>query len=169
MNKYFLYVGNAYPHKNLDRLMEAVKEVKTELYISSARNVFTERLQEKKNKYVKLLGFVPDVKLPSLYKNSIAFVYPSLMEGFGLPGIEALQAGTLLLASDIPVFREVYQDAGIYFDPIDVSSIASAMKKVLDMDDRERKRRIEYGEKFVRRYSWAKMAEETLVIYESFK
>src|SRR3989344_4062482 len=142
MSRYFIYAGNAYPHKNLDRLMEAVKAAEVDLYIASSRNVFTKRLEEKKNEYVKLLGFVPDEKLKELYKNSIAFVFPSFSEGFGLPGIEAMEAGTLVLCSDIPVFREIYKDAAIYFNPYDLSSIEKVMKNALFLTAEERKSKI---------------------------
>jgi len=167
MSRYFIYAGNAYPHKNLDRLMEAVKAAEVDLYIASSRNVFTKRLEEKKNEYVKLLGFVPDEKLKELYKNSIAFVFPSFSEGFGLPGIEAMEAGTLVLCSDIPVFREIYKDAAIYFNPYDLSSIEKVMKNALFLTAEERKSKIAYAQKFVARYSWQKMAKETLKLYSS--
>ena len=169
MSKYFIYAGNAYPHKNLDRLMEATEAAKVDLYIASSRNVFTKRLEKKKNQYVKLLGFVPDAKLKELYKNSVAFVFPSLSEGFGLPGIEAMEAGTLVLASDIPVFREIYKDAAIYFNPYDFSSIEKSMQSALGLSDEERKAKIAYAQNFVKRYSWEKMAKETLRVYQSFK
>src|SRR3989344_8400264 len=165
MSRYFIYAGNAYPHKNLDRLMEAVKAAEVDLYIASSRNVFTKRLEEKKNEYVKLLGFVPDEKLTELYKNSVAFVFPSLSEGFGLPGIEAMEAGTLVLCSDIPVFREVYKDAAIYFNPLDFTSIEKAMENVLEMSEDVRKEKIAFAQKFVKRYSWSQMARETLKVY----
>ena len=175
---YFIYSGNAYPHKNLKRLIEAVAEVnqisqeKVYLLIASSRNVFTKRLGVMTAKlgakhYVKLLGFVPDEELGALYKHSLGFVFPSLSEGFGLPGLEAMNAGTLALVSDIPVFREVYKDAAIYFNPYDFSSIAKAMKDVAGMKKEERVRRIETNQEFVKRYSWRKMAEETLKIYAS--
>ena len=76
-----------------------------------------------------------------------------------------MNAGTLSLVSDIPVFREVYKDAAIYFNPYDFSSIAKTMKEVLQLNKEERRKRIESGQEFVKRYSWRKMAEETLKIY----
>lgn len=173
MNKYFLYVGSAYPHKNLNRLMEAMVllnknlDAKVLLRIASSRNVFTKRLEADKNEFMELLGFVPDEELPDLYRNSVAFVFPSLMEGFGLPGIEAMEAGTLVLASDIPVFREIYEDAAIYFNPYDFSSIEKAMQNVLTLSEEERESKIVYAQKFVKRYSWEKMAKETLKVYEN--
>ncbi len=175
---YFLYVGNAYPHKNLDRLVKAViylNEVgkkKTLLAIASSRDIFTSRLEKQiegmgASKYVKLLGFVPDEDLGVLYKNSLAFVYPSLSEGFGLPGLEAMSAGTISLVSDISVFKEIYQDKALYFNPYKVESIADALTKAIDMDVKERQRRVEEGKEFVKRYSWSKMAKQTLNLYES--
>jgi glycosyltransferase involved in cell wall biosynthesis len=176
-DRYFLYVGNAYPHKNLNRLIEAVvllnKKVneKVILKMSSARNVFIERLKESINKsgaeeFIQLLGFVPDEKLPDLYKNSVAFVFPSLSEGFGLPGLEAIEAGALVLASNIPVFREVYQNHTAYFDPNSVDSIEKTMEKALRLGADEREKIIREAQEFAKRYSWAKMAKETLTIYE---
>ena len=173
---YFIYSGNAYPHKNLKRLIEATLELnqmakeKSSLLIISARNVFTKRLTELVKKMrvgslVKLLGFVSDHDLAVLYNKSEAFIFPSISEGFGLPGLEAMATGTLALVSDIPVFREVYKGAATYFNPYDFSSMARAMKDVLEMDKGERRERVERGQEFVKRYSWRKMAEETLEIY----
>ncbi len=177
MSKYFFYTGNAYPHKNLERLVEAVVDLnktlnqEVHLKIASSRDVFVKRLEKsikklEAGKYVELLGFVPDERLRSLYKNSVAFVFPSLSEGFGLPGIEAMEATTLVLASDIPVFKEVYEDNAIYFNPLDFTSIEKTMRNVFEMDENTRKKRILKAQKFVKRYSWAKMARETLKIYE---
>lgn len=177
-NLYFIYVGNAYPHKNLKRLIEAMvklnKKVKEniELYIVSSRSVFTERLEKlvrelRAEEYIKLLGFVADDKLKILYKNSLAFIFPSISEGFGLPGLEAMNAQTLVACSDIPVFKEIYKDVPIYFNPFDVNSISDSMRLVLDMDPEAREKRIEKGLTLAKTYSWSKMAEETLKVYES--
>jgi glycosyltransferase involved in cell wall biosynthesis len=175
---YFLYVGNAYPHKNLENLVKAVVLLNKEsvqranLLISSSRNIFTQRLNDlitslNAQKYVKLLGFVPDSELGSLYKNAVGFTFASRSEGFGLTGLEAISSGTLLLASAIPVLEEVFEDNAIYFDPLDAPSIASAMQKTLEMNPEERKKRITTAQEFAKRYSWAKMAKQTLEIYET--
>lgn len=177
-NPYFVYTGNAYPHKNLARLVEAIvmlnknRNEKILLVIASARNVFIKRLEKmiaklKANEFVKLLGFVPDSELGSLYKNSLGFVFPSLSEGFGLPGLEAMSSGTLLLASEIPVFKEIYGQSAIYFNPFDFSSIEKAMENVIEMGETQRRDKILDSQKFSKRYSWAKMAGETLKIYEN--
>ncbi len=173
-DKYFLYVGSAYPHKNLKRTIEAAYLNRTPLAISCARNVFTEKLEKLVSQtgakdYVKLLGFVPDDELSVLYKNSIGFVYPSLTEGFGLPGLEAMINGTVLLASEIPVFKEVYKDNVVYFNPFDFSDIAKRMEMVKQMSPERRKELIAKAQNFAKTYSWKKMAEETLEVYNTHK
>lgn len=176
-NKYFIYVGNVYPHKNLNRTIEAIvllnrsHKDKVTLAIASSRSVFTKRLEESirgfgAEKLVKLLGFVPDEELVVLLKNSTAFIYPSLSEGFGLQGLESMAAGTLVIASDIPVFKEVYKDNVFYFNPFDFSSIARTMEEVLKIDTKEREKIIKKGQKFIKRYSWSKMAKQTLRVYK---
>ena len=177
-SSYFIYAGNAYPHKNLKRLIEAIillnreSGAKVLLVIATSRSVFEKRLKNDIKKagateYVKLLGYVPDSDLGTLYENSVAFVFPSLSEGFGLPGLEALASGTLLIASDIPVFREVYKESAFYFNPYDFSLIEKAMKNVIELESGKREKGIKEGKEFAKRYSWAKMARETLEVYES--
>jgi glycosyltransferase involved in cell wall biosynthesis len=158
---YFVYVGNAYPHKNLTR---AVQASPITFAVVCSRNVFTKRLEALEGQ-LRLLGFVPDGELKKIYQNAVAFVYPSLYEGFGLPGLEAMAAGTLVLASDIPVFREIYQDNALYFNPKEVSSIKETMRRAINMDTRERQKRISQSQQFIKKYSWARMAKQTLQVY----
>ena len=176
--EYFLYVGNAYPHKNLVRLIQAVMFLNKKingnigLRITSSRNVFTQRLQsqidaQKADKFVTLLDNVSDAELDDLYKNAVGFVFPSLSEGFGLPGIEAMRAGTLVLASDIPVFKEIYKDNVIYFNPLDFVSIEEAIESALNLGQDVRTEKIKKAKDFVNRYSWTKMAKETLDLYKT--
>ena len=172
---YFVYVGSAYPHKNLKRAIEAIvylnKEHETKFIIVSSKNVFTQRLENlisdlNAKEYVKLLGFMPDEDLSILYKSSAGFLYPSLEEGFGLPGLEAIQAGTIALASDIPVFKEVYGDAALYFNPFNFESIAKSMLDVIKMKSDKRNYHIAKAQKHIKKYSWQKMAKDTLKVYE---
>lgn len=172
---YFVYVGNAYPHKNLARLIEAIallnKKHAVILKISSSRNIFTKRLEDlvvknEAQKYIELLGYVPDDKIKELYKNSIGFVFPTLSEGFGLPPKEAIEAGTIALVSEIPVLKEVYETSVFYFDPYNIESIAESLEKALKMSKKEREEKIKYAQEFLKKYSWSKMAKETLKIYE---
>jgi glycosyltransferase involved in cell wall biosynthesis len=174
---YFLYVGNAYAHKNLNKAVEAIVSLnsqradKVSFVICGSRGVFKERLESEANKsnaseYVKILDYISDEELGLLYKNSSGFVYPSFSEGFGLQGLEAMAAGTLVLASDIAVFREVYGDFAFYFDAKDSSSIAASMKYALDLEGGKKEQFIMKSQEFIKKYSWSKMATETLAIYK---
>ncbi len=173
---YLLYVGNAYPHKNLERLVEAFQLIYQEypyvkLVLVGKENYFYDRLKESVRemgleKVVVFVGGVSDEELILLYKNAKALVLPSLMEGFGLPGLEAMQQECLVLASDIPVFREIYHDAAIYFNPLAVNAIHVTIREVLE-NKKDFRKIIEKGSKRVDAFSWKKMTEETLKIYEN--
>lgn len=174
--KYLLYVGGTYPHKNLDRAIEAlsiVNQAKDKIYflIASSKSIFTNRLKDaaKKynvEKYMKFVDFIPDDELGVLMNKSLAFIYPSTSEGFGLQGIEAMASGTLLLASNISTFKEIYQENAIYFNPYDFSSIAKSVIEAKSLKDRKREEMIKKSQQFINRYSWAKMAKQTVSIYE---
>lgn len=177
-NKYFVYTGNAYPHKNLDTLVDAIKVLndrsgtRFQLKIISGRSIFRDRLKKLidnkgADSYIDLLGFIDDEKLKRIYKESLAFVFPTLDEGFGLPPMEAIKAGTLAAVSDIPVLKEVYQDSVFYFDPLDEKSIAEVLLKITQLKESERQNQIAKSQKFLSKYSWEKMAAETLKVYES--
>lgn len=178
--KYFLYVGNAYPHKNLERLLLASTKItsrikmfkKFSLVLVGEQDFFYKRLKEK----VKEMGFEDVVvfwgpadrkELEILYKNAIALVFPSLMEGFGLPAVEAMNQGCLVLASDIPVFHEVLGEAVVYFNPYNVEDIASKLESILKEPQKYESFKVK-GLDQVRRYSWEKLARQTLAVYEKF-
>jgi glycosyltransferase involved in cell wall biosynthesis len=190
-DKYFLYVGNAYPHKNLDRLLEALSllchpEASAEgshgilrsaqndisLVLVGKEDYFYKRLKGKvKNmnleKSVKFLGEVSDEELTSLYRNALALVVPSLMEGFGLPALEAMANKCLVLASDIASLREIGSDAAIYFDPYNPKDIAEKMREACFNDLNHFSEKIKRGLERVKMFSWEKMTRETLRVYES--
>lgn len=175
-SNYFVYTGNAYPHKNLNNLIKAIvllnknKKEKIKLKIISGRNVFIDRLEKfvelnDAKSLVEILGFKNDDEIKDIYKNSIAFIFPTLEEGFGLPPMEAINAGTLAVVSDIPVLKEVYENSVMYFNPRDINSIKQSMENVLEMSREEREKRIKEAQKYLKKYSWLKMAKETLKIY----
>ena len=138
--------------------------------IAGSKDFFKKKLEEYvksigAEEYVKLLGYVPDKDLSILYKNSIAFVYPSFSEGFGLQGLEAMASESPVIASDIPVFKEIYGDNAVYFNPNDVDSLVKVMKTVMKMSNEEKYKKVDEAKEFIKRYSWQKMAKETLNIY----
>ncbi|MDP3941731.1 MAG: glycosyltransferase family 1 protein [bacterium] len=173
--KYFLYVGNAYPHKNLNNLLEAFRIISKadkdiSLVLAGKNDFFYQRLKAEIAEKDKVIFFEArgDDELAALYHNAIALVMPSLMEGFGLTPLEAMANDCVVLASDIPSLREICNNAAIYFDPQDVESIATAMQSVLEKNDAKfltdlRKTGIRHAASF----SWSKMARETLAVYES--
>lgn len=173
--KYFLYVGNAYPHKNLERLIEAFGLFKKEitddvkLILVGKDDYFYKRLHRKieQNRMQNIIfkHDVSDEELFALYAKAKAFVSPSLMEGFGLPPLEAMSASCPVILSDIPSFREVCQDAGNYFDPLSLESLQEQLYAVYTMDQKKREEKIKTGLERVKKFSWKKMAEETLEIY----
>lgn len=174
--KYFLYVGNAYPHKNLERLVEAfAKVMKThpeyKLFFVGKEDYFYKRLEQKiqtlqLTESIKFCKNVNDEELSRLYDGAAGLIAPSLMEGFGLPGLEAMQHNTLVLASDIPVYKEIYKEAAVYFDPLDVDNLHVTILRVLD-EKESFKKQLENGLELAGTYSWEKMAKETLNVYES--
>jgi len=172
--KYFLFVGNVYPHKNAERMIKAFNIFlqyfpQTLLILVGKEDFFYKRLRETVGKMdlgkkVEFYGRVSDEDLGTLYKNAIAVVVPSLMEGFGLPALEAMANKCLVLASSIPSLKEVCREDAIYFDPYNGNDIAEKMKMAyLGEFDREI---IERGFEHSKEFSFRKMAKETLKIYE---
>jgi glycosyltransferase involved in cell wall biosynthesis len=172
--KYFLYVGNAYPHKNLNRLLEAFMRANLDikLVLVGKEDVFYKRLKQKVQELnltekVIFLQNVTDEELFTLYKNALALVMPSLMEGFGLPALEAMASNCLVLASDIPSLKEVCSDAAIYFDPHSIDDIAKKMGDTYLNSKEFYNSKREKGLKRTKDFSWEKTARETLKIYEN--
>ena len=170
---YLLYVGNAYPHKNLQRLIDAFELVSSaypgmQLALVGKEDFFYARLKAysaKKNIVgVHFLGFVSDQDLDVLYRFAQAYVFPSLYEGFGLPPLEAMAKGAVVVSSEHPCMQEVLGDAALYADARSAKNFAEAIMKVL-ADKNLRLQLTEKGYQQIKKYSWNKMASETLSIY----
>ncbi len=114
---------------------------------------------------VKFLDFVGDEDLPSLYKNALCFVLPSLYEGFGLPVLEAMKFGCPTVISNVSSLPEVGGDASLYFDPQSASDMAEKMESVTQ-DVKLREEMIKKGYNQVKQFSWEKTAKETLKVLE---
>ena len=166
---YILYVGNAYPHKNLELMIEAFKKAKKgkeKLVLVGRTNFFYKRLErEFKDESIIFFGEATDEDLGSLYANAKAFVMPSFMEGFGLPPLEAMKNSCFVIASDIPSIREVCADAALYFNPYDISDISDKIK--FAFSDSDKRDFIKRGLERVKKFSWIEMAKKTLKVYES--
>jgi len=163
---YLVYVGNVYPHKNVETLLKAVKLLNGEvhLYISCARSIFWSRLEKMIDKleigeWVTHIGFASDQELVTLIRNSLAFATASLVEGFGLPGLEAMAIGAPVISSNASCLPEVYGQAALYFNPHKPKDLANKIKLLLK-NPQLRERLIKSGKKQVKKYSWQKMAKE---------
>lgn len=170
---YLIYVGNAYPHKNLERMVLAFEEFQKsgndfQLILVGKEDYFYQRLHnfisDKKIENIIFLSDISDYYLDILLHMAQAFVFPSLYEGFGLPPLEAMAKGVPVISSDHPCMREVLEDSVCFFDGQSVCAIAEAMKKVVS-DEKLRLELTRKGYDRVRQYSWKKMAKETLKIY----
>ncbi len=173
--KYFLYVGNAYPHKNLNFLINAFARFNIDknfkLLLVGNDNYFYSKLKKyvinEKIINVEFLGFVDDKKLAELYKNSLALIIPSLSEGFGLPAIEAMSLGTPVICSKIKVFEDICNDVPFYFNPKDEISLLNELEKFIKTPKSILEEKIKKGLTLTKKLSWEKMAKETLKIYEN--
>ena len=143
----------------------------THLAIVCPRDIFSERLNAEIAKrdlesQVAICGYLESKDLKLLFDNAKAYVFPSLSEGFGIPGLNAMAANIPVVCSDIPTLKEIYQDAALYFDPESPNDIAGKIKKVLE-DQKTKAVLAKKGIELVEKYSWQKMAKQTLHVYES--
>lgn len=174
---YLLYVGNAYPHKNLEKIINvfnSFKENKPEysLVLVGKEDYFYNRLKEyvKKNKMKGIIfpGHVPDEYLDNIYRASALYVFPSLYEGFGLPPLEAMLKGVPVLSSDHKCMKEILGNSAFFCDARDDKALLLGINKVLN-DVELKKNLIQNGYKKSGSYSWKKMAKDTLDVYENIK
>jgi glycosyltransferase involved in cell wall biosynthesis len=171
---YILYVGNAYPHKNLEELVLAFSQIKEEiknlrLVLVGKEDYFYTRLkkiiQARKIEKVIFSGFVPDKDLDTIYREAELYVFPSLYEGFGLPPLEAMAKGVPVISSDHPCMREILEDSAFYFNAKNRDEMAEKIKNLIRNTEEIKKLR-EKGYQQSKKYSWNKMAGETLKIYK---
>ncbi|KKT17351.1 MAG: Glycosyl transferase group 1 [Parcubacteria group bacterium GW2011_GWB1_43_66] len=173
-NPYLLAVGAAYPHKNLDRVITAVSLVRKkipnlELYLVGRIDFFADRLKQSiksqgYSDWVKFLGQVSDKDLSNLYQGCQAYLLLSLQEGFGLGPLEAISQGALVIASDIPVLREVLNNGALLADP---SSLASMVETIVNSFKPEvREQTLTAAKHILKKYSWSETVNKTLKIYQ---
>jgi glycosyltransferase involved in cell wall biosynthesis len=161
------------PHKNLERLIEAFVRLKAQhpdlvLVLAGQPDVNYRRIEaETRARTIKNLhfaGHVSEGQLRWLYEHCAAYVFSSLSEGFGLPGLEAMVHGAPVISSNATCLPEIYGEAAHYFDPLNVPAMADAIAEVLTDKDL-RSELINRGHSQVKRYSWRSTAEQTLAVY----
>jgi len=175
--KYFLYVGNVYPHKNIELLLEAYRQYRAQttrpasLVFIGPNDYFYKKLEA----IIPSLGLdtgiefhhtLTDAKLFSMYEHAIALLFPSIMEGFGLPAVEALALGCRVICSDIPVFREILGNLPVYVPAESAKDFSRAMVRISG-EPHDAK---EYRKKTIitlAKYSWKTMAKQTRDCYET--
>jgi glycosyltransferase involved in cell wall biosynthesis len=168
---FFLYVGAAYPYKNLTRLIEAFARLGGDcrLVLAGDQEEFGDELEQRAAalglaERVVFPGRVSDGELAALYGAALAYVFVSLSEGFGLPGLEAMSAGVPVVAANAGSLPEIYGAAAMYCDPLDVGSIAAALAEVAT-DEELRTRLVTRGRQRAGKFSWTTTAEKTLAVY----
>lgn len=178
INKPFLlFIGRIEKKKNIANLLKAFYEVLAsgadlQLVLVGGKNSDYEEVDILVSKYnlqerVIFTGYATEAEKDYLLHNALLFVFLSRYEGFGIPVLEAFHAGLPVVASDIPVFQELFKDAAVLVDPYRTNEIAVGIEKVLK-DKRKRTRMIEKGKELVKEFSWEKCARETLEILNRF-
>jgi len=175
---FLFFSGSMEPRKNLRRLLKALeilaqKGIRIPLKIAGPTGWHNKAFRELLGKSpirdsVEILGFVSAKELQDLYKNCKGFVFPTLYEGFGLPALEALQNGARVLTSKNSPMQEFLGTLGIYFDPENTESIASAIETLyrnperISYSEKENEKRLE----ILKRYSWERAAKKMIAIFE---
>jgi len=173
---YLLYVGNAYPHKNLERLIRVFAEFRRKypefkLVLVGHEDYFYKRTEKfsrsiNNGEGVIFPGYVPDQDLKSFYKEAKAYVFPSLYEGFGLPPLEAMTHDCVVVSSNLTCLPEILGESALYFDPYNEEEMLKQIKTaVSDIDLRNKL--IGAGHEQIKKYSWDKCANEILSVYSA--
>lgn len=173
-NEFVLYVGNAYPHKNLELLLDMAAELKKQhsplsVVLVGRPDYFYDRLQQETlarqvADRVIFPGFVSDADLSCLYSQAVCYVFPSKYEGFGLPPLEAMLYDTPVVAAKTSCIPEVLGEAALYFESGDVSGIIASIEQVRT-NPQLRERLAQAGRQQAGKYSWRSLAQQTQRIY----
>ncbi|MBT4120933.1 MAG: glycosyltransferase family 4 protein [Candidatus Magasanikbacteria bacterium] len=174
---YVMYVGTAYPHKNIEGLLNAWLKFQElhgdeyQLVLVGKENYFYQRLlvQQATHEIKNFVytGFVEDDELSAIYLQSSLYVFPSFYEGFGLPPLEAQDHGVPVVSSNASCLPEVLGDSVLYFDPNSPDQMADMIHKALD-DEGVRSELKQNAKENLKRFSWEKLARETLDLYRKF-
>ena len=172
-NDFIMYIGRPTPHKNLERLISAFAEIQEtkpnlHLVLAGKKDSNYARIQasvaKREIQNVLFTGFISDGQLRWLYEHTAAYIFPSLSEGFGLPGVEAMIHGAPVVSSYATCLPEILGDAAHYFDPLDTVDIATKIVEVLDSSTL-RDSLVSKGMLQAASYSWERMAHQTLAVY----
>lgn len=174
---YILYVGSAYPHKNLVVVFRALQLMRKndypdlKLVIVGSRSVFLDRVQQQVEamgltKAVIFAGYKSDSDVVALMQHALCVVTPSKSEGFGLTGLEAMQAGTPVIAARATALPEIYGDAALFFNPDDEGGLVCHLTTLLTKPA-VRDQLIAAGSNRINDFSWEKMVAQTIAVYRN--
>jgi glycosyltransferase involved in cell wall biosynthesis len=169
---YYLYVGSRSRYKNFDGLLRALAlaiSSRVDLALCVVGSRFTDdeerliaELGLKKN--IEHCGYATDTHLAKLYRCSLALVYPSLYEGFGIPPLEAMSCGTVAVVSNVSSLPEVVGDAGVLFDPTSCDELSEILITLAENESR-RQELIDKGRQRAQVFSWDKTVAQTVEVY----
>ncbi len=172
---FIFHVGSPFPHKNIHALIQAFellkqKHPKVNLVLAGKKEFYFKELEDwlkdrPHEKDVIITGFISDAELKWLYENAEMYVLPSLSEGFGLPGLEAMAHNCPLVSSNATCLPEIYGNAAVYFDPNDQLEIAKSIEAVLKSQKIRKELRLR-GKKQLANYSWEKMSKQIHKVIE---
>jgi alpha-1,3-rhamnosyl/mannosyltransferase len=173
---YLLTVGTLEPRKNLKSVLRAYQQVKLAdpatppLWIVGGGGWGNVRVEELVAQLglaaaVRVLSYVDDARLAELYRDARALIYPSLAEGFGLPPLEAMQAGCPVITSNTSALPEVVGEAALLVDPLDEAALAQAIRAVCTDSALSARLRAQ-GMARAALFSWGRCARETLAAYQ---
>lgn len=176
--QFITYVGQQSDYKNIKRLMQAhqkLRRTNNELHLVligklSGKNgvpLMRNKQWAERQGFAGIIytDFLPDAQMRWCLAHAQAYVFPSLMEGFGLPALEAMASGAPVVASNATCIPEVCGDAAEYFDPKNIDDMAAAITRVITNPSR-RQELITAGAARVAMFSWERMAEQTHTVYE---
>lgn len=172
--KFLVFVGNAFPYKNVWRIVEAYRELKKthpdlQLALAGKKDFFYQQIEQKVKdqgiKDVHVLGYISDGEKRWLYQNAQAFVTASLSEGFCIPLLEAMHEGCPVLSSNASCLPEVAGEAALYFNPYATEELIDTIEQILN-DSGLREKQIQRGYDRVKVFSWRKMAVQTNEVYK---
>ena len=168
---YLLYVGNCYPHKQVDLLLNAWKTTRTRathlLVIAGRGDAFFEELRKKNSDVrVRYVANPDDHTLEQLYQHAQGVACPSRLEGFGLPALEAIARTIPVIASDIPIYHETLKTSAAFFDPTDTPTCSEQIDYFLDEQKHFQALATAYKNE-VRYLTWERAVDKTVALYRS--
>ena len=179
---YILFVGNVKPHKNLKTALlgfkyycQSTSSTNLKFVIAGKRDGFITGDPEVKimietpffREKVLFTGWIADEDLPSIYQKAALFIFPSIYEGFGFPPLEAMAAGCPVISSNSACMQEIYNNAALYFYPLDETAIGERIHEVLH-NDQVREDLVRKGLKKAQEYKWGETVGEKLGLIEKY-